>query len=62
MSQPTRGSWYRSSRSEGANQCVEVCHEAGRTGVRDSKHAGGPELWFTGEQWDRFLHSEIWHR
>ncbi|MRH88633.1 DUF397 domain-containing protein [Nocardia sp. SYP-A9097] len=51
--------WCKSSYS-GSNggQCVEVRLERDRVGVRDSKNRG-PELWFTGEQWDRFLSSDI---
>lgn len=47
--------WFKSSRSQHGGECVEVCHAADRVGVRDSKHPGGPELWFSGEAWDAFL-------
>ncbi|MGV9409170.1 DUF397 domain-containing protein [Nocardia sp. NPDC003693] len=62
MRQTPRGAWFKSSKSDGADQCVEICHEDTRTGVRDSKHVGGPELWFTADQWNSFLHSSIWQR
>ncbi|MFE6862783.1 DUF397 domain-containing protein [Nocardia sp. NPDC057668] len=52
-----QGNWFKSSHSEASNACVEICLSDAVVGVRDSKHAGGPELWFTGEQWDRFLRS-----
>ena len=60
MKNPVRGEWYKSSRSDGAKQCVEVFHDEARTGVRDSKNPGGPELWFSGEQWDSFLSGDSW--
>ncbi|MBL1076161.1 DUF397 domain-containing protein [Nocardia sp. 2] len=55
MRKPIRGEWYKSSRSEGAKQCVEVYHGNDSTGIRDSKHPGGPELYFTPAQWGSFL-------
>lgn len=55
--------WFKSSRSESSGACVEIAFLAeGRVGVRDSKSPDGPELWFTGEQWDRFLAGETWKR
>jgi hypothetical protein len=39
--------WYKSSRSAGANNCVEVAHGSGHTAVRDSKNKTGPVLAFT---------------
>ncbi|QLY31184.1 DUF397 domain-containing protein [Nocardia huaxiensis] len=60
MKKSVRGEWYKSSRSEGAKQCVEVYHADDAVGVRDSKNPGGPELFFTGEQWDRFIAGRIW--
>ncbi|MFF2552664.1 DUF397 domain-containing protein [Nocardia sp. NPDC058058] len=52
--------WRKSSYS-GSNggQCVEVLLGDDHVGVRDSKDRS-PVLWFTGEQWDGFLASDIW--
>ncbi|WP_405496142.1 DUF397 domain-containing protein [Nocardia sp. NBC_00511] len=55
MKQPVMGKWYTSSRSNQGNQCVEVFHAANAVGVRDSKNPGGPELFFTVEQWNSFI-------
>lgn len=52
--------WFKSSRSSNQNECVEVFLDRNTVGVRDSKHPGGPELWFTSEQWDSFLSSHTW--
>ncbi|MFE3189488.1 DUF397 domain-containing protein [Nocardia sp. NPDC059240] len=53
--------WFKSSRSQGDQECVEVCHATDRVGVRDSKDRGaGPELWFPAVAWDAFLDSGIW--
>lgn len=54
--------WFKSAASESSKACVEVCLGDSAVGVRDSKHPGGPELWFTGEQWDSFLGSRVWER
>ncbi|MFE3029731.1 DUF397 domain-containing protein [Nocardia tengchongensis] len=56
--------WFKSSKSPNASECVEIAFadEAHAVGVRDSKDPGGPVLVFSGEQWDRFLGSEIWRR
>ncbi|MFI6868219.1 DUF397 domain-containing protein [Nocardia sp. NPDC050406] len=60
---PLVGEWFKSSRSEHANACVEVKFNGdSKVGVRDSKNPGGPELWFSGAAWDRFLDSGIWER
>jgi hypothetical protein len=50
-------SWRKSSRSGGADNCVEVALAAdGTVGVRDSKHLGrGPVLEFTPTEWVAFL-------
>ncbi|MCU1646877.1 MAG: hypothetical protein JWN03_7152 [Nocardia sp.] len=58
--QPPQGTWFKSSRSSNANECVEVYQDETRVGVRDSKNPGGPELWFPGVVWDAFLESGIW--
>ncbi|MRH93196.1 DUF397 domain-containing protein [Nocardia sp. SYP-A9097] len=55
MKKPNKGEWYKSSRSEGGKQCVEVYHADDAVGVRDSKNPGGPELFFTPEQWAGFI-------
>ncbi|MBF6136027.1 DUF397 domain-containing protein [Nocardia otitidiscaviarum] len=60
MRKPIKGEWYKSSRSETGKQCVEICHAENAVGVRDSKNPGGPELWFTPEQWESFIGSGIW--
>ncbi|WP_405136657.1 DUF397 domain-containing protein [Nocardia sp. NBC_01388] len=52
--------WIKSTYSEGGAQCVEVCHAGDAVGVRDSKNPGGPELFFTPEQWNSFLANGIW--
>ncbi|WP_280422455.1 DUF397 domain-containing protein [Nocardia carnea] len=48
--------WFKSSRSQGGNECVEAAHlDGGRVGVRDSKNPTGPALVFTPGEWDAFL-------
>ncbi|MEU7767726.1 DUF397 domain-containing protein [Nocardia sp. NPDC049190] len=48
--------WFKSSRSAGAKDCVEVAHlDGGMVGVRDSKNPSGPALVFTPTEWDAFL-------
>lgn len=54
--------WRRSSRSTGANNCVETAPlrtsvTAGLLAVRDSKHTAGPALLFTSETWRSFVSS-----
>ncbi|WP_043731256.1 DUF397 domain-containing protein [Nocardia asiatica] len=47
--------WFKSSRSSGSQECVEVAHlKVGMVGVRDSKDASGPALVFTPAAWDEF--------
>ncbi|MEU1956961.1 DUF397 domain-containing protein [Nocardia rhamnosiphila] len=47
--------WFKSSRSGGAKECVEVAFlDGGRVGVRDSKNPAGPALVFTAAEWDAF--------
>ncbi|MET8426818.1 DUF397 domain-containing protein [Nocardia sp. NPDC004860] len=58
---PPTGTWYKSSRSDAAKQCVEVFLGDGKVGVRDSK-AVGPELWFPEEAWRSFIDSRVWDR
>lgn len=47
--------WYKSSRSSGAQNCVEVAHRPGWTAVRDSKNKTGTVLVFTDGQWEAFI-------
>ncbi|MEU0499463.1 DUF397 domain-containing protein [Nocardia sp. NPDC005998] len=47
--------WFKSSRSSGGKECVEVAHlSGGFVGVRDSKNPTGPALVFTPGEWDAF--------
>jgi Domain of unknown function (DUF397) len=47
--------WYKSSRTAGANNCIEVAHVQGRTVVRDSKNKTGPVLIFADSEWGTFI-------
>jgi hypothetical protein len=51
--------WYKSSRSGGANNCVEVAHSHGWTAVRDSKNKTGPVLVFTDGEWGTFIKDAV---
>ena len=47
--------WFKSSRSTGGRECVEVAHlNGGMVGVRDSKNPAGPALIFGSAEWDAF--------
>ncbi|MBF6084503.1 DUF397 domain-containing protein [Nocardia cyriacigeorgica] len=51
----TGAKWFKSSRSGGNKECVEVAHlRNGLVGVRDSKNPTSPALVFTPGQWDAF--------
>jgi hypothetical protein len=55
----TRGkftTWFKSSKSDGASNCVEASFAAdGTIGVRDSKNPAGPVLEFTRGEWTAFV-------
>ncbi|WP_227996974.1 DUF397 domain-containing protein [Nocardia australiensis] len=47
--------WFKSTRSSGGKDCVEVAFLPGSfVGVRDSKNSDGPALVFTPGEWDAF--------
>ncbi|WP_405165586.1 DUF397 domain-containing protein [Nocardia sp. NBC_01499] len=51
----TGAQWFKSSRSTGAKDCVEVAFLAeGKIGVRDSKNPTGPALVFAPSEWAAF--------
>ncbi|GAA5048856.1 DUF397 domain-containing protein [Nocardia callitridis] len=47
--------WFKSSRSSGTKECVEVAFLQDHVGVRDSKNPTGPALIFTSAEWTTFL-------
>ena len=52
----TGAAWQKSTRSNGAGECVEVATNLpGIVAVRDSKDRGGPALIFTPDNWATFL-------
>lgn len=51
----SNANWFKSSRSGGGKECVEIAHlTGGLVGVRDSKNPTGPALVFTPAAWDAF--------
>ncbi|WP_327111714.1 DUF397 domain-containing protein [Nocardia sp. NBC_01730] len=47
--------WFKSTRSGGAKECVEVAFlDEDMVGVRDSKNPTGPALVFTPDEWAAF--------
>ncbi|MEU1208540.1 DUF397 domain-containing protein [Nocardia sp. NPDC005825] len=63
MKNPPESVWYKSTRSDGGNYCVEVRHDLDITRVRDTKdHGRGPILSFTADMWTSFIESGIWSR
>ena len=51
----TDARWFKSTRSSGQKECVEVAFlHNGVVGTRDSKNPG-PALVFTANAWDEFL-------
>lgn len=56
MNGQTDARWFKSSRSQGGEACVEAAHlRAGRIAIRDSKLGeSSPILVFEGAAWDCF--------
>lgn len=54
--------WRKSSRSNGAQNCVEVALEPEVVGVRDSKDRSGAVLTFSRQQWMQFVSGLRHHR
>ena len=51
-----RKTWYKSSRSGGADNCVEARYVGDDSvQLRDSKDPDGPVLTFTSREWDAFI-------
>ncbi|WP_459957349.1 DUF397 domain-containing protein [Nocardia sp. IFM 10818] len=50
----TAARWFKSSRSSGGRDCVEVAFLTGAVGVRDSKNPTGPALVFAAGEWSVF--------
>ncbi|WP_083865404.1 DUF397 domain-containing protein [Nocardia brevicatena] len=52
--------WFKSSRSGGDKECVEVAFLPDNcVGVRDSKNPSGPALTFTSAEWSSFTAAAI---
>jgi hypothetical protein len=47
--------WFKATRSNGGNGCVEVAHLNDWTAVRDSKNPAGPVQLYTDHEWACFL-------
>lgn len=51
----TRAAWFKSTRSSGNGNCVEVAILDREVAVRDTKDRSGPVLLFTPADWDSFV-------
>ena len=51
----TRAAWFKSTRSSGNGNCVEVAILDRGVAVRDTKDRSGPVLQFTPVQWSAFV-------
>ena len=52
---PGSEGWFKASKSETVDACVEVKFADQETQVRDSKNPRGPQLEFCGLCWNRFI-------
>ncbi|MFD4402944.1 DUF397 domain-containing protein [Nocardia sp. NPDC058499] len=56
MTDLSTAQWFKSSKSSGDGNCVEVAFlDGGTVGVRDSKNPTGPALVFGAAEWAGFL-------
>lgn len=51
----TRAAWFKSTRSSGNGNCVEVAILDRAVAVRDTKDRSGPVLLFTAAGWSTFV-------
>jgi hypothetical protein len=54
--------WRKSSRSSGAQNCVEVAYDGVRAALRDSKNRDGARLVLTASSWRELLSAVTTHR
>ncbi len=51
----TNARWFKSSRSSGNGQCVEVAVQPDGVAVRDTKNREAGHLEFTLDEWNAFI-------
>jgi hypothetical protein len=51
----TNARWFKSSRSSGNGQCVEVAIQPDGVAVRDTKNREAGHLEFTPDEWNAFI-------
>ncbi|MEU0507473.1 DUF397 domain-containing protein [Nocardia sp. NPDC005998] len=60
MNEQSQWKWFKSSRSAGSRNCVEVAFLPNNlVGVRDSKNPSGPALIFTAAEWSTFTARQL---
>ena len=51
----TNAQWFKSNRSSGTGQCVEVAIQPDGVAVRDTKNRDAGHLEFTRDEWKAFI-------